>query len=205
MIHNEAKIRLIVGLGNPGLEYERTRHNAGFMVIDRILAGFRTGSFVKSQVANSLVFAGNFRGQALVLQKPQTFMNLSGYAVAREVKLLGIDPESILVIYDDMDLPLGTLRLRESGSDGGHNGLKSIISELGVTTFKRLRIGIGRPSQGNTVDYVLSKFENGDAEIFEMVLSAATNAVRMVLTGGMARAMNQYNAWAPPEEVETNQ
>ena len=112
---------------------------------------------------------------------------------------------AILVISDDLDLPLGRLRLRAGGADGGHNGLKSIIAELGSASFKRLRVGIGRPKPGETVDYVLSKFEGGDAETFEAVLAASADAVRAVLTGGMSRAMNKFNAWAPPEKSETNQ
>ena len=109
------------------------------------------------------------------------------------------------MISDDLDLPLGRLRLRAGGADGGHNGLKSIIAELGSASFKRLRVGIGRPKPGETVDYVLSKFEGGDAETFEAVLAASADAVRAVLTGGMSRAMNKFNAWAPPEKSETNQ
>ena len=132
-------------------------------------------------------------------------MNLSGNAVAPLARKLGIAPEAILVISDDLDLPLGRLRLRAGGADGGHNGLKSIIAELGSASFKRLRVGIGRPKPGETVDYVLSKFEGGDAETFEAVLAASADAVRAVLTGGMSRAMNKFNAWAPPEKSETNQ
>lgn len=156
-------------------------------------------------MAESRVFTGNFRGRSLILQKPLTFMNLSGNAVAPLARKLGIAPEAILVISDDLDLPLGRLRLRAGGADGGHNGLKSIIAELGSASFKRLRVGIGRPKPGETVDYVLSKFEGGDAETFEAVLAASADAVRAVLTGGMSRAMNKFNAWAPPEKSETNQ
>ena len=199
------EIRLVVGLGNPGSEYDGTRHNVGFMVIDRLLAAFPAGRFEEKHVAESRVFTGNFRGRSLILQKPLTFMNLSGNAVAPLARKLGIAPEAILVISDDLDLPLGRLRLRAGGADGGHNGLKSIIAELGSASFKRLRVGIGRPKPGETVDYVLSKFEGGDAETVEAVLAASADAVRAVLTGGMSRAMNKFNAWAPPEKSETNQ
>lgn len=199
------EIGLIVGLGNPGPEYAGTRHNAGFMVIDRLLAGFPAGRFEERHTASSSVWAGKFRGRALLLQKPLTFMNLSGQAVALLARRNGIQPESILVISDDLDLPVGRLRLRNGGADGGHNGLKSIIAELGSSSFRRLRIGIGRPKPGETVDYVLSKFEGEEERRFEASLAAAVEAVRTVLTGGMARAMNRFNAWTPVEESETNQ
>ena len=199
------EIGLIVGLGNPGPEYAGTRHNAGFMVIDRLLAGFPAGRFEERHTASSSVWAGKFRGRALLLQKPLTFMNLSGQAVALLARRSGIQPESILVISDDLDLPVGRLRLRNGGADGGHNGLKSIIAELGSSSFRRLRIGIGRPKPGETVDYVLSKFEGEEERRFETSLAAAAEAVRTVLTGGMARAMNRFNAWTPVEESETNQ
>lgn len=199
------EIGLIVGLGNPGPEYAGTRHNAGFMVIDRLLAGLPAGRFEERHTASSSVWAGKFRGRALLLQKPLTFMNLSGQAVALLARRSGIQPESILVISDDLDLPVGRLRLRNGGADGGHNGLKSIIAELGSSSFRRLRIGIGRPKPGETVDYVLSKFEGEEERRFEASLAAAAEAVRTVLTGGMARAMNRFNAWTPVEESETNQ
>ena len=199
------EIGLIVGLGNPGPEYAGTRHNAGFMVIDRLLAGFPAGRFEERHTASSSVWAGKFRGRALLLQKPLTFMNLSGEAVALLARRSGIQPESILVISDDLDLPVGRLRLRNGGADGGHNGLKSIIAELGSSSFRRLRIGIGRPKPGETVDYVLSKFEGEEERRFEASLEAAADAVRAVLAGGMTRAMNRFNAWTPVEESETNQ
>jgi PTH1 family peptidyl-tRNA hydrolase len=147
------------------------------------------------------VYAGSFKGKPLSLQKPLTFMNLSGKAVAPVARKLGLKPEEILVIHDDLDLPVGKLRLKSGGSDGGHNGLKSIIAELGSASFKRLRIGIGRPLPGQTVDYVLSKFE-GEGVDTAVVIDAARDAVQTVLTAGMSRAMNQFNAWTPPENKE---
>ena len=199
------EIGLIVGLGNPGPEYAGTRHNAGFMVIDRLLAGFPAGRFEERHTASSSVWAGKFRGRALLLQKPLTFMNLSGQAVALLARRSGIQPESILVISDDLDLPVGRLRLRNGGADGGHNGLKSIIAELGSSSFRRLRIGIGRPKPGEPDDYVHAKSEGEEERRFEASLAAAAEAARTVLTGGMARAMNRFNAWTPVEESETNQ
>lgn len=199
------QISLIVGLGNPGAEYTATRHNAGFMVIDRLLAGFPAGRFEKRHVAESFAHVGSFRGKPLTLLYPQTFMNLSGQAVAGFARKMDIAPESILVIHDDLDLPVGKLRLRSGGGDGGHNGLKSIIAELGSNAFKRIRVGIGRPKPGETVDYVLSTFEGEERVVFELSLNAAADAARTVLTAGLSRAMNQFNAWAPPENKETNQ
>lgn len=197
------RIRLVVGLGNPGAEYEGTRHNAGFMVIDRLLAGFPAGRFEPRHVADSLVYAGAFRGRPLFLQKPQTFMNLSGLAVAGFARKAGIAPGEVLVISDDLDLPLGRLRLRSGGSDGGHNGLKSVIAELESASFLRLRIGIGRPEKSGTIDYVLSKFDGAEEERFKLSLDAAAEAVRTALTGGVARAMNKFNAWVPADDGET--
>lgn len=205
MTGNKEEIKLIVGLGNPGLEYDGTRHNVGFMVLDRLLTNPPFERFEEKHIANSIVFTGNFRGKALMLQKPQTFMNSSGEAVALIARKQGLSPESILVVYDDMDLPLGRLRLRECGSDGGHNGIKSIIAELGSATFKRLRLGIGRPTTLKTIDYVLSKFEERDIETLKTVLITSVDAVCTVLTGGMSLAMNKFNAWSMPEKSETNQ
>ena len=195
------RIGLIVGLGNPGEEYDQTRHNAGFMVIDRLLESFPAGRFEKRHIAESFLYAGNFRGKPLNLQKPLTFMNLSGKAVASVAGKLKLRPEEILVIHDDLDLPVGKLRLKSGGSDGGHNGLKSIIAELGSSSFKRLRVGIGRPLPGQTVDYVLSKFEQEGIDV-RVVIDAARDAVQTVLTAGMSQAMNQFNAWTPPENKE---
>ena len=177
------------------------------MVIDRLLAGFPAGRFEERHTASSNVWAGKFRGRALLLQKPLTFMNLSGQAVALLARRSGIQPESILVISDDLDLPVGRLRLRTGGSDGGHNGLKSVIAELGSPSFRRLRIGVGRPEKSGTADYVLSKFDGAEAERFNLSLDAAAEAVRAALTGGMSRAMNKFNAWTIPagDEEKTNQ
>ena len=190
-------IRLVAGLGNPGAEYRDSRHNAGFKVIEKLLAMLPAGGFTESGFAESRFFTGRFRGRPLMLQQPQTFMNLSGLAVARAARKFRIAPEEILVIVDDMDLPLGRLRLRGAGSSGGHNGLKSVIEELGSEQFKRLRIGIGRPEPGKTVDYVLGSFSGDEEREFETAIGTAAEAVIMVLGAGFTRAMNKYNA--PPQ------
>ncbi len=202
-MNDGTNIRLVVGLGNPGPEYAGTRHNAGFEVIGRLLAAMPAGRFELRHVSESFVHAGSFRGRNLFLQLPQTFMNASGLAVAGFARKNGILPEEILVISDDLDLPVGRLRLRAGGADGGHNGLKSVAAELGSSAFRRLRVGVGRPEPGGTVDYVLSKFEDAEREEFEKSLVRAAEAVRCVLTAGLARAMNQFNVRLPEEKEQT--
>ena len=197
-----SSIKLIVGLGNPGEEYAKSRHNAGFMVIEKLLAGFPEGRFTESHSAESRIFSGKYRGKNLVLQMPLTYMNVSGCAVAPLSRRLGISPEEILVISDDLDLAPGRLRLRANGSDGGHNGLKSVIAELNSSSFKRLRIGIGRPEKGKTADYVLSDFAGDDEKIFNAAIERAAEAVKTVLSSGMAVAMNKFNTVVSETETK---
>jgi PTH1 family peptidyl-tRNA hydrolase len=187
-------VKLIVGLGNPGKEYASSRHNAGFMVIEKLLESFPAGRFTESSMASSRVFSGKYRGKPLVLQMPLTYMNISGQAVAPLSRKLGINPNEILVISDDLDLEPGRLRLRRGGSDGGHNGLKSVIAELGSAGFSRLRVGIGRPEKGKTADYVLTGFEGDEEKAFQAAVSRAAEAVLTVLGAGMTTAMNKFNA-----------
>ena len=189
-----SSVKLIVGLGNPGKEYASSRHNAGFMVIEKLLESFPAGRFTESSAASSRVFSGKYRGKPLVLQMPLTYMNVSGQAVAPLSRKLGINPAEILVISDDLDLEPGRLRLRRGGSDGGHNGLKSVIAELGSAGFNRLRIGIGRPEKGKTADYVLTGFEGDGEKAFQAAVSRAAEAVLTVLSAGMTTAMNKFNA-----------
>ena len=187
-------VKLIVGLGNPGAEYANSRHNAGFMVIERLLAGFPEGRFTESHTAESRVFTGRYRGKNLVLQMPLTYMNVSGSAVAPLSRRLGIEAPEIVVISDDLDLEPGRLRLRQGGSDGGHNGLKSIIAGLGSSNFKRVRVGIGRPEAGTTADYVLSGFQGEEEKTFNAAIDRAAEAVLTILGAGMSAAMNKFNA-----------
>ena len=186
-------MKLVVGLGNPGAEYASSRHNAGFAVIERLLATFPAGRFTEVNAAASRFFCGRFRQRALYLQQPLTYMNLSGEAVLAAVRRLGIGPSERLVSSDDLERPLGRLRLRRSGSDGGHNGLKSVIEKLGSQEFKRLRIGIGRPEHGSVSDYVLSTFEADERERFDAAIDAAVKAVRLVLSVPFELAMNEVN------------
>ncbi len=185
--------RLIVGLGNPGPEYEETRHNIGFTVVDSIRARLPGRGTESTHTANSLIWAVRFAGRPLWLQKPLTYMNLSGAAVAKVARAQDILPEDILVIYDDLDLPLGRLRMREQGSSGGHRGVESLIESLESSAFARLRLGIGRAEAGTAVGYVLERFDDREAELLETVIKTATDAVLLAARRGVETAMNQFN------------
>ena len=184
---------LIVGLGNPGAEYEGTRHNCGFMVVDELAR--RIGCTVRSSQAQALTARATIAGQPTLLVKPQTFMNLSGAAVrALRDKYELANAASILVISDELALPFGKLRLRPSGSAGGHNGLKSIIAKLGTDQFPRLRLGIAPDHPlANTVDYVLAEFPRGKRAALAEMIAQAADAVEALLTTDIATAMSQYN------------
>jgi PTH1 family peptidyl-tRNA hydrolase len=193
-------VKIIVGLGNPGREYSATRHNLGFMVVDEIARRFSSGQRRNRFKAELIeVFAD---GQKLVLVKPQTYMNLSGQSVREAAHWYKVAPEDILVVVDDIDLPFGTLRMRSSGGSGGHNGLKSIIAELGGEDFSRLRIGIGRGS-GQATRQVLTRFNTDEErELPDLVRDAADCALQWAREGVIA-AMNRCNRRALPEDVIT--
>lgn len=196
--------RLIVGLGNPGSEYEGTRHNAGFAAVESFLGRMPKG-FERTKGHHSTLWTGRYAGRALTLQEPMTYMNLSGDAVASLARSEGIRPEEMLVVFDDMDLPLGRIRMRPSGGSGGHNGMKSIIEALGSEAFPRLRIGIGRRpgAKAGTKDYVLSAAEGADKELFDKAVELAADAMALALRRGVQMAMNAFNAkdLAPDEEA----
>ncbi len=183
---------LIVGLGNPGLRYEKTRHNLGFMLIDWLAREFQTQ--VKREECRSLIGRAIIENQTVELVKPQTFMNLSGEAVSCLLKKENRTAEKLIVVSDDLALPLGTIRVRPKGSAGGHNGLKSIIACLQTEEFIRLRIGI-QPEHPlkEQKDFVLEKFSKTDSEIIEKVLQQSAEAVRAVLSDGVERAMAKFN------------
>lgn len=183
---------LIVGLGNPGNEYERTRHNCGFLAIDELAE--RVGRQVKTSECQALTTKAQIRNSEALLIKPQTFMNLSGVSVAALAKKYEVKPERILIISDDVALPFGSLRVRQQGSAGGQNGLKSVIKELGTQNFPRLRIGIApdHPIR-NLSDFVLGEFTKTERSKLSEVISQAADAVTTILTIGMAEAMSQYN------------
>lgn len=184
-------MKLIIGLGNPGEEYRNTRHNMGFSAIDCLAQKHEIT--VKKLKHHALIGEGNIDGERVVLAKPMTYMNASGEAVAALVHWYKTEPTDLLVIYDDMDLPFGQLRLRESGSAGGHNGMKSILLHLGTDRFLRLRIGIGRPKQNDTVGYVLGGLNTEEKATLDSLLVCTCDAVDTWIKGGAALAMNRFN------------
>lgn len=183
---------LIVGLGNPGLAYRHNRHNVGFMVADaladKLEIPLKRVKF-KAQIGN-----GKLEDIPIIIAKPLTFMNNSGEAVAPLVRYFKVPLERLLVIHDDMDLPLGTLRMRPSGGSAGHNGMLSIFDKLGTNAIPRLRVGIGRPpGRMDPADYVLQDFPKGDEELLKMVIAQACEAALAFITTGLEKAMNTYN------------
>jgi peptidyl-tRNA hydrolase, PTH1 family len=184
-------MRLIVGLGNPGKEYERTPHNLGFLAIDTLAA--RESIRVARPEAKSQVGRGEIAAHAVVLAKPQTMMNLSGVAVRMLIEKYGCDPAQMIVLVDDVDLPWGMLRIRERGSAGTHNGVKSVVQAVGQE-FIRVRLGVG-PEKiwGDLRDYVLRPMSKAELQIAEQMATDASDAVEMILTEGVSKAMSRYN------------
>lgn len=185
---------LVVGLGNPGRRYRATRHNAGFMLVDR-LADLSTARF-GSAAGRSRVCRVERESGSLILAKPQTYMNLSGIAVRSLLVHYGAEPEEVLVVYDEAQLPLGRLRVRRSGSSGGQKGMESIIQMVGTKQIPRLRIGVGGDAaEGDLTDYLLSPFSAGERLVLDAVLDRAVLAVDTILTQGHLRAMDLVNGW----------
>ncbi len=184
---------LIVGLGNPGDKYEGTRHNVGFMVADEL--GERGRFPIQRLKYKALTNTAAIGGQGALVMKPTTYMNLSGEAVGEAAKFYQIAPDRVLVISDDVDLPLGKLRIRTGGSAGGHNGLKSIIQHLGSDQFPRLKVGVGeKPHPGyDMADWVLSRFQGEDRKVMDEAVKRAADAVECFLRDGPQKAMNRYN------------
>ncbi|MBO4633209.1 MAG: aminoacyl-tRNA hydrolase [Lentisphaeria bacterium] len=183
---------LIVGLGNPGTEYQGTRHNVGFMVLDHLAQRLPKKNFAMVHGCSSHYLKGTYAGRPLFLQKPETYMNLSGEAVISLMRREEIGPDGLVVIYDDMDLEVGKLRIREKGSCGGHNGIRSVIEHIGTEKFARIRVGIGH-RKGTGADYVLSPFDDEEKAIADRVMEAAADAVILSLRRGISQAMNEYN------------
>ncbi len=189
----ENAISLIAGLGNPGSEYGGTRHNAGFAFIERFLAKM-PGQAERVHAFNSYYWKVSYAGRKLFLQMPQTYMNLSGNAVAGLAAAEKIAPEQIMIVHDDMDLAPGRIRLRANGSSGGHNGIGSVIEKLGTQKFARLRIGIGKMPDGHgNADFVLSRFTEEEQKLMDRVLDLGAEAVILALRRGLNFAMAQYN------------
>lgn len=189
---DQGRLTLIVGLGNPGREHAGNRHNAGFQCIDR-LAEAHGMSFTRRQ-ARARAAQGEIGGHRVLLVKPQTFMNGSGEAVGQLARFYKIPPANVLVLYDDLDLPLGTIRLRPGGGAGGHRGMRSIIQHLDTEDFHRLRLGIGRPPGAmDPVDYVLNDFTADERADMELAFERAVAAIECFLGEGIDAAMNAFN------------
>lgn len=186
---------LIVGLGNPGKEYEKSRHNSGFRAMD-LLAG-KLGARLDRARFSALVGQGTYRGMRLILLKPQTFMNASGLAVREAARFYKIPPERIIVLFDDISLAPGRLRVRGSGSAGGHNGIKSVIAELGSQDFPRVKIGVGAKPHPDydLADWVLSTFSASEEKALEPALEQAAEAALTICEKGVPEAMNRFNGF----------
>ena len=194
-------MRLIVGLGNPGPEYQWTPHNLGFLAVDEIAN--RAGIRVERPEAKALVGLGKVSGHDVILAKPLTFMNLSGFSVRDLLAKYEVEPDELLVMFDERDLPWGMIRIGERGSAGTHNGAKSVVSALGTQEFARLRLGCGPDHPvGDLAEYVLRPMKKAQLEVASEMVATAGDAVEMILTQGVAAAMNKFNRRVPPAEEE---
>jgi peptidyl-tRNA hydrolase, PTH1 family len=194
-------MRLIVGLGNPGAEYQWTPHNLGFLAIDELAN--RNGIRVERPEAQSLVGLGKLAGEEIILAKPQTYMNLSGNAVGRLMDKYEVEPADLLVMFDERDLPWGMIRIGERGSPGTHNGAKSVTDAVGTQEFARLRLGCGPDHPvGDLAAYVLRPMKKAELEVAGEMVATAGDALELLLTQGIAAAMNRFNRKAPPGATE---
>lgn len=185
-------MKLIVGLGNPGMQYAATRHNIGFEVIDSIAETYNIS--VTKNKYKALIGEGNIAGEKVILMKPQTYMNLSGEAVKACMDFHKISNEDLVVIYDDISLEVGQLRLRQTGSAGGHNGIKNIIAHLGTQAFPRIKFGVGeKPAGWDLANYVLGRFSEEDMKVIGPRIKDAVNATEAIISVGIEKAMNNYN------------
>jgi peptidyl-tRNA hydrolase, PTH1 family len=188
---------VVVGLGNPGEEYESTRHNVGFRIVDRVAA--RLSIDIRRMEFRALTAEAKLGGSMVLLMKPQTYMNLSGRSAAAALQSLGLPPERLLAIYDDLDLPLGRLRVRAEGGDGGHRGVASLIEHLETRAFARLRVGIGRPAEGRAVvDHVLSPFDAAEAGDVAAAVERGADAVESIVHAGLLATMETFNRAGQP-------
>ncbi|HYS44339.1 MAG TPA: aminoacyl-tRNA hydrolase [Geobacteraceae bacterium] len=183
--------KLIVGLGNPGSKYLWTRHNAGFMVLDELAR--RAGIPVTRKTFSGLYGEGSYRGERLLLLKPQTFMNLSGRSVNPALHFHRLSLQDLIVIHDDIDLPFGRIKLKEGGGHAGHNGLRSLMQELGGGQFARIRVGVGRPLHGDAADYVLSPFGRDEQAHLPRILEGAVDFLELLFAEGLPKAMSLCN------------
>lgn len=186
-------MKLIVGLGNPGRQYEKTRHNIGFQAIDKLSDDF--GIRLDQAKHKGIFGIGNRDGERVILLKPLTYMNLSGESIRAVMDYYQIEIEDLAVIYDDLDLPVGRIRLRQKGSAGGHNGIKSTIAHLGTQNFNRIRVGISRPQNGMTItDYVLGDFTKEEQNIMDDVIDKCADACKQWIKSPFLKVMNEFNA-----------
>ena len=184
-------MKIVVGLGNPGARYKDTRHNIGFQVLDELARRWRSETWKRRFEAE---VSEHRAGGPVLLVKPQTFMNLSGEAVREAAKFYKVDPQDIIAIHDDLDLPAGRLRIRERGGAGGHKGIQSMIVQLGTDAFVRVKFGIGRPpAEWDTADYVLGRFSPEEQPSISQTIGLAADAVEAILAEGTSAAMNRFN------------
>ncbi len=187
-------MKVIVGLGNPGAAYANTPHSVGFETVDALAASIGV-SWETKKAFDCLWAKGRLAGQSVVLVKPQTYMNLSGNAVAPIVKYQNATPADLIVVQDDIDLPLGKMRVRKAGSCGGHNGIRNIIERLGTPAFTRLKLGVGK-DKTNVIGHVLGKFDPTSRAVMNQVIAESVKVVELILAKGADAAMNQYNGWS---------
>jgi len=191
-------MKLLVGLGNPGSEYSRNRHNMGFLCLNHFAKSHRL-AFSQRQ-SKARVAKGEVGGEPVILSKPTTYMNLSGAAVASLVRQWKVSLSDILIVHDDMDLPLGKIRLKPKGSAAGHHGIESIIASLGSQEFPRLRVGIGRPGDtGGTIDYVLGDFVSSERDLVEEVIARVSKAIDCFIAEGLEKTMSKFNRDEVPQ------
>ena len=186
-------MKIVVGLGNPGQQYADTPHSVGFETVDALAAGMSV-SWEPKKAYKCLMAKGLLGGVQVLLVKPQTYMNLSGDSVAPVVRYHNATPDDLLVIQDDIDLPVGRMRIRKGGSCGGHNGVRNIIERLGTTDFTRLKIGVGK-ERGNVIGHVLGKFDQETRKVMDVVVAEAAKAATMVVRDGPDKAMNAFNSF----------
>lgn len=190
---NERTMKMIVGLGNIGTRYDETRHNTGFMVVDQLARDYHLGAFTHLK-QEAVAVSGIINGEKVMLVKPTTFMNDSGRAVGPLVDYYDIDLDNLVIVNDDLDMPVGKVRLKTHGASGGHNGLKSIISALGTKNFNRVKVGIDHPQYGTVVSHVLGKFSKEERPKFDQAVEQAEHALEDWINGeDFAKLMNAYN------------
>ncbi len=211
-MEGSVRVKLIVGLGNPGIEYQFTPHNAGFLAVDRIAED--CGVAVTNRRGRALTARARLAGQDVLLAKPETFMNLSGLSVAALVRELEIEnvSEDVIILYDELALPLGTIRIRRDGRPNGHNGVKSVSGALGTEDWLRIRIGVGKPAlaDGREIkaggkDYLLAPMRKQELAVLDEVLDRVGDAVEMVLTQGVSAAMNEFNRRPADPEKDSDE